>query len=284
MKEEVATNGDWYAERLAQLEAKPNVTEADVSSILVRPVLERVLGFNGILEIEEQKSTRSQSGELARPDFLCQRQEAITADVIAEVKKFGTDLTKRVSPNAPWETSPVGQLQRYVNGLRESQNGTFGIVTNGREWVVLRRGEEEVSQFAQLTPKTATTLSDLEEVLCDIILEPLPKKRRAKAPPVDWLTNIATCGSPAEFLKNVLSRTPDGRKGDIAFHQIGKHRPPEELIDTPVYLVCLRFNFPDGVIAPEDIATKLIERGGNSIGVAYINSPSKNIRLCRGFI
>lgn len=284
MKEEVTTNGDWYAERLAQLEAKPNVTEADVSSILVRPVLEQVLGFNGILEIEEQKSTWSQSGELARPDFLCRRQEAITADVIAEVKKFGTDLTKRVSPNAPWETSPVGQLQRYVNGLRESSSGTFGIVTNGREWVVLRRGEEEVSQFAQLTPKTATTLSDLEEILCGITFDPPPRKRKAKPPPVDWLASIAVCDSPAGFLKDVFSCTQAEERSDIAFHQIGEHRLPEELIDTPVYLICLKFDFPDGVIAPEDITAKLIEKGGDSIGVAYINSPQKNIRLCRGFI
>lgn len=39
------SNEDWYARRLAELRQKPTHTEADVSSALVRPVLERVLGF-----------------------------------------------------------------------------------------------------------------------------------------------------------------------------------------------------------------------------------------------
>lgn len=111
---------DWYARNLSALREKPHATEADVSTGLVLPVLQQVLGF-GIPEIDAEPA--SVGGQRLRPDFICGEQGAPVARVIFEVKNLDVNLQQREG-NKGWASAPAGQLHRYLEKHARSGEGT----------------------------------------------------------------------------------------------------------------------------------------------------------------
>ncbi len=283
-------DADWYADNLAALEAKPNPTEADVSDNLVRPVLERVLRF-GVSEIDAQPSGQTQGSQGQRPDFVCRRGASPTAAAIIEVKRLGTDLTRRTSPSAPWTTSPLGQLQDYLNRWRQAGEGTWGIVTNGAQWIVIRRSGDRVSAYAEVEIADARSLAKVRNLLASIVEEPR-KARRAKdyALDIDWLSVIAECESQEQFIERVAPADRPilySANNTVAMH-IGECESGGELFARQALLVCTRQDFIDGNLTPPDIAEALaplrrLPPGlGRAVGIAYTGDGPN--RKCRGFI
>ena len=161
---------DWYAKGLKALEDRDSqnpldsdpedsTSEADVRETLIRPVLERVLGFKP-WEIHAEK-TRT-NGHQRRPDYVCRRGGAgAKATCIFEVKKLKTKLLKRTGDD--FKSSPVGQLWDYLNNFRDADDGTWGILSNGSEWFVVRREGDKVPYTVFGSPREARTLAEVKK-------------------------------------------------------------------------------------------------------------------------
>ena len=284
------SNRDWYNERLDALGAKARPTEADVSDVLVRPVLEEVLGF-GFAEIDAQPSSGAGTGRIRRPDFICRRKGASRANLIVEVKKLGTNLTKRTS-SASWASAPLGQLQDYLEKHRQSDDGTWGVVTNGIEWIVTRREGDHVVPFDRTSVVEVRSLAEIESALADVRKDKAPKaKRMASETDADWLSAAAECQSPQDFVERVttLGSHTDIRKGHNSAHRlVAEHAVDGELLPVGVHVACLRMDFPDGQLSPLDISQALSDLssvfGNRVVGIAYTDATGSGPRMCRGFI
>ncbi len=279
---------DWYSKRLQQLKAKRAVTEADVSEGLVRPALEQVMNFS-IAEIDAQPSERRAAGSPLRPDFICRKNNSRRASLIVEVKNFKVDLSKRVGKG--WTTAPLGQLHRYLNQLRESGDGTWGVVTNGDEWIVTRRQGDRVLPYERTPALVVQNLSDLQQALGQIDVKPISDKHQPLSEAkFDWLDAVADCQSPEEFIALVSPSSGDSVqiRGSTAYKFISQVSSGSEVIPESLHVACLQLNFPDGLLSPSDITEALIEiqslAGSRVVGVAYTNTASDESRKCRGFI
>ena len=283
------TTGDWYAERLREERARHAATEADVSDNLVRPVLERVLGF-ARTNIYAQRSQESSKGHLIRPDFICRSDPAGWASVIVEVKNFHVDLTRRAGTTGSWRSSPLGQLEDYLRNSREARDGTWGILTNGSDWLVARREGEDI----RVTHPSVSvhTQTELQNVLADIVPVEVPTRQlrhqQSQLLPqvADWLDAVVKCQSPRDFVTHVLG-TGIGviAAGHAAYATVAEHTTERELFQA-VHVACLRLDFADGLIAPPDIVQALAAdptlNHGRVVGVAYTDSGED--RMCRGFV
>ena len=242
-----STGHDWYSERLAAVEAKPWPTEADVSDGLVRPVLERVLGF-GIAEIDAQPVSVPGSGPIRRPDFICRSGGIRRAAVIVEVKRLGADFTKRTGPS--WKSAPLGQLQDYLERHRDSADGTWGVLTNGLEWIITRRVGDHVLPFERTPTVKIRTLSGLKHALAPISSQPLPPSQPLLADTdADWLEAAMECASPQDFVRRVTASQPGSHvhHGHNAAHRMVAHYTSDgELLPREIHVACLRMDFPDG--------------------------------------
>ena len=147
---------DWYADALNELEKKSRTGESEVSNHLITPLLKKVLGFS-ISEIDMERQ------EGRRPDYVCTWSGSRSADVIVEAKRLQTDLLKRTKQD--FASSPVGQLRRYLNTFPAADEGTWGVVTNGTQWIILRRGERLVPVTAIDKPVEARSLARVTELL-----------------------------------------------------------------------------------------------------------------------
>lgn len=283
---------DWYATSLKRIRQSSN--EAQVSFTLIEDVLVKILGFDKLSEIQAQPSQLTSDGRTIYPDFVCRRENSTKVSVIVEVKRLGVNLTKRTSKNSPWTTSPIGQLYTYLERLAESDIGTWGIVTNGTEWIVVRRTNDYMDKFNIPDAKVGNSLASVQEILQDVIESaPLPKKETISEGEFSqsWLKLITTCTDPCNFLDQAQKSISSERVStdqDAAFLLVNEIIPPDQLIPQNVYLACLRLNFTDGFIAPRDITDCLrlikdqYQLFGRIYGVAY--SDANPERKCRAFL
>ena len=113
-------------------------TESDTIDYLINPVLEH-LGFAAEYRMRENQQDRN------RPDFslwsvpVAQRTST-RAKAIIEAKPLGHDLNGRNKSRAE---RPKDQLQRYVNGYEFSHAGTFGVLTDGAVWHIVRKNSTD---------------------------------------------------------------------------------------------------------------------------------------------
>lgn len=235
-----------------------------------------------------------------RPDYVCRSESSTTATVIVEVKKLGTDLTKRTG--LKWSTAPAGQLHRYLSSYKAAGDGTWGVLTNGAEWIVVQRRGDHVSPYEFREPAKATTLCAVRSLLAPVRAKRQRRARPAKAPEpavVDWLADVSAAKTPRDFLRRVapdaqesprfqedLFADEDGREGSNA--NVDANFATVQLADheTKVHLVVLKLDFPDGLMAPQDITEALRPHRalltGRVVGVAWVQTDEA--RLCRGFL
>jgi len=276
---------DWFAENLSALESRHYSSEEDVVHNLVYPALTKVLGFQHS-EIHSQNSASTMRGRRIRLDLMCKQEEAPKASLIVEVKKLGTNLAKRAGKR--WDTAPIGQLLKYLEGHWASGDGTWGIVTNGIEWVIVRREGPFVPRNT-FKRYEARSLAELKA-----ILQPVVTRRdviRSDDASAQWLELIVEANPRAfvqTFTRNIRGTT------DIAWGEIGATvSPAKTLFDKPitsVYVACLRLEYPDGLLTPQDSAdtmrslrqTHNLE--GSVLGIAFTEAGEDRSRRCRGFV
>ena len=286
-------NDDWYARELTILRAKPDVNEAEVIQALIRPVLKEALSLTTVsLHVEV---TKSDQGRQRRPDLIVHHPDARDAELIVEAKGLGTDLMRRTGPR--WTTAPLGQLQEYLEKYRTAGPDTVGIVTNGTEWIVLRRqdGLAPLHEAPQIIH--AETWESVSSMLQGALAARPGEKKKLEQPSAsDWLASLSECKSPTEWLQSV---TDKGNAKDIASlsHElavvkIAEHKDDTSLFEKPVHLCCMQKHFPDGEMSTEDILQTLTEHKdrltGRIVGVAYLDAhgdePGGTVRRCRAFI
>ncbi len=224
-------NEDWYAETYNNLKQLPHLNEADVADNLVRPVLERVLGFS-TLEIRPQMT-----GSGDRPDFLCRWNRHTGAAAIVEVKRLGTNLTRRLAGKG-WGTAPLGQLQRYLNNGTLARSGTWGILTNGEDWILQQRGQNPVSPFAFVVEQHAVTLAQVQQLLLQVVLPPAGPAQSVLSH--SWLEQAQRCQEARDFLAGQGSPIEELPNDRGALVTLGSHVREGSLFSTPAHLACLK--------------------------------------------
>ena len=280
---------DWYATGVAVLRekhAQNRCSEADVSRILIGPCLESVLNYS------KSSIDAEASMDRKRPDYLCRRKDG-NAEVIVEVKNLTVSLTKRISFQAAWHTSPYGQITRYLEKYPISQDGTWGILTNGEDWIILRRNGQDVEQIKSVR---AVRLADVDRILAPIrnsITSHLPRVLDASENEKSiWLELLQDPAlTPLGFLHATRPQESESiiEERGHGFALIGKLPPLHgELLSRSVWLACLQLDLPDGHLAPPDITEELRpfvkSRGSFRIyGIAYWKRLDGETR-CRGFL
>lgn len=249
---------DWYSEALSGLFNKPHQTEADVSDRLIRPCLERVLGFSPA-SIDAQPSAQIEGGRGLRPDYICRANDA--AALFVEVKNLGTDLDRRQSAQSAYATSPMGQLELYLQKYPEAGPRAVGVLTNGTNWRILRRHGQDVELCESFD---ATTLRDVQAALVRVTqlvqesaqtaIQPLPKRPR-------WLEALdSSLLTPNWFLGQIEAVgeiTPV--RTHSAYACTTTLQCPDKLLDSKILVACFEFDFPDGLFSPPDIANRIDE-------------------------
>jgi hypothetical protein len=274
----VQGNEDWYAETYNDLRHLPNVNEADVADNLVRPVLERVLGFSA-LEIRPQVT-----GSGDRPDFLCRWDNHTGAAAIVEVKRLGTNLTRRLAGQG-WRTAPLGQLQRYLNNGTLARNGTWGILTNGEDWILQQRGRNPVSPFAFVSEQRAVTLLQVQQLLSQVVLSPAGPAQ--SLPDRSWLEQARGCQEARDFVVGLgrpVKELPNYRGALVT---VRSHSREGRLFPTPAHLACLRLDYPDSRLETQDISSEIdsfqaVDYRDRIAGIAL--TAADHNRRCRGFL
>ena len=284
------TQTDWYAKRLNILKSRRQASEADVCDQLVRPILTRVLHFDEE-EIFAQKAGSKLSLGGGRPDFVCIPDGIKRCNVIVEVKKLGTNLEKRTGTN--WSSSPQDQLHTYLNRHENATRGSWGILTNGEDWHVVRKDAEFLSPGVFTEPlgerRFAGTISEVEKLLAPVLSldQAIPESRTSDR---SWLQEIQDSTSPRTLLNKLVGQanvtnTPHDR---LAWRDIGSYGAPGQLLTRKVAFACAQFNYPDGMIAPGDIREELIQHlepdVGRVVGVAFSDSHPELERQCRAFL
>ena len=144
-------------------------TEGDVKSQVVEPILE-TLGF------DRESTSGELTSQAVRPDFCIfqdrqdyenarDHQPGNPAIIIVEVKRPAVkDLDQWKSRN-----SPVRQLARYLWSHNQAGQDTLGILTNGTEWRVYKRGSGN-----SITLVKGTADSSAEEVFRCITKQEIP--------------------------------------------------------------------------------------------------------------
>ncbi len=281
----LAAHGDWYAKSLAVLKAKTPCSEADVSHGLVGPCIREILEC-GLGQIDSENEIKGQ-----RPDFVCRESDG-WAKVIIEVKRLNTPLATRASQSLPWNQTPVGQIERYLRGYETSRHGTWGLVTNGEDWIVLRRAGEDVERV------DSARVPNLEAARR--LLDPIRTSRVEVAANTSatvsggWLARLRQ-SSTVSGLDLVKRLVPGGTQpiefgSGSAMARIGSLPKPAGVLFAPeIWLASLDIDLPDGYVAPGDIsenlrniASKVHRKLGRVYGLARWTRPDGQSR-CRGF-
>lgn len=285
---------DWYASNLAMLKDRESTSETDVRETLIRPLLENELGFSPS-EIAAESSDTGKTGNRMRLDYVCHKDNDPFASAILEVKSLGVDLWKRSGRSQGWESSPVGQLQRYLQHFHGA--GTWGIVTNGSGWVLAQRGKESAPVNAFRKYSLVDSLEDVRQAIQPIFESPkletreLPLTHRDKDE-ITWLDAVANCESVEALLRDLAGKRDShgemlAANPEIPYTEIGKYQQPGQLFENSIFLVCLNLGFPDGLLTPQDIRASLNQSdliGSRLVGVAYTDQKGNDRRLCRGFV
>ena len=269
---------DWYAEALADVRHLLHPVEANVREALLYPVLKRVLGFNDSEVRMEAADTRAGK----RPDYVCIRAGGSTAAVILEAKSVGVNLTERTG-NSAYSSTPVGQLRGYLNKHRLAVQGTWGVVSNGVDWIVVKKDDDKIPATAMGHPVQATTLSQVTKVLAPIraSLTGEPERRTDEA---DWFELLCGNQTPRQFIRELTDNAVRETSG-VAWARVGaSSTSPDVFAPPPIFLVCLSSSFPDGRLTHDDIADELPSEitECSAIGVAFTDH--KSTRHARGFV
>lgn len=193
-----------FVDELSQMESSFNSNtnyvpnEADVRERLIRPMLIDWLGFlPGCIHAENSLGKK-------RPDYVCRvGLDARTISLCVEVKALNVKLRARPT-GATLARIPLVQLSNYLVHRADATDNTWGLLTNGRDWILLRRvGPEDVSEVGACRIESDADLRTL--------LEPVTQHALAKAPtdtaPFEntWLSSLQARPANARFLLEELS-------------------------------------------------------------------------------
>lgn len=259
---------DFVSDALANLSDRSS--EKDVISNIVRPTLMNVLGYEQF-KIKEEASYGDTSD--LRPD-LTVLDEGGNARLIAEVKRFNIDIYSIRKPNSAIKDYPLGQIENYLRKVEIVRPGTWGLLTNGKKWVVLRKTEKDIIEYTRFEASNVSELTNsLEFIQKSKEIE--IKAEVALSLENDWIETLRELHRKKTISpQNIAHRLCESMMfytlspgEDFAYVNI----PPKTSEQVPateglfdvfdrLYFVCLKFEFNDGQIAPADIHNRLNEK------------------------
>jgi len=259
-------------------------SEEDTVSHLIDPAL----AFLGYPVTHQRREL--QSGD-NRPDIVLYDAPAALAGsrpsaVILEAKPLKHDLSGR---GVPRSRRPQNQIRRYLNADHPGGPGTYGILTDGNVWRILRRGgpNENLALVAEwnLLDDTEETCADrLDEIRRALISPPapvvaVPSRRRPKNQDAREICAAVARGDSARNLlqrlvgKAGLSKIPPGGIAmsakaaqlesefwrEYAYAEAGRIRAEQgdassESVCVAVIRAAVDPDEPDAVLYREDVA------------------------------
>ena len=175
-----------------------DVSEEDVKAEIVEPVLRYALGY------ESQYIRRENQLNAKRPDYICRREDG-ELDLIVEAKTLDVNLDLRPSQTDPASRIPKIQLEEYLRKRPDSKHGVFGLLTNGEEWRVCRRIENDIvwlssamAPTSRILEKTLTPIKTHEKIVRKV--KEYPSERG-----IDVLSKIVSASNHRDLIDKLAS-------------------------------------------------------------------------------
>lgn len=274
---------------IAQL--PPDCNEREVCSIVVRPVLEQILGYppNRIREEQTQK-------EGMRPDFCCY-DELGYLDLIVEVKNRGIDLDARPSASASASDAPAGQLKKYLRSLSTSKHGTFGLLTNGDEYRIYQR-EDDSNGYLSTEKLTSGFYRDPE---FNVDIRDCIYKHSVEQPVVtsdqeeeaiQWLEKVAEANSPKSLLVSLRHNLQESIEvwNNNLTAAISLEKTSGDIsssMDGCRYFLTMTIDVDDGILSLADIVESIktlnLDPDEEFGGIAYARNNNRAVVAMRVF-
>ena len=268
------------------LESREHPSEQDVNTELLDAVLKNVLGYEPA-HVHRESQLAGQ-----RPDFVCFRDDN-ELDLIAEGKKLGASLDTRPSNTDPATRIPKIQIENYLRKRPDSKHGVYGLLTNGNEWRVCRRINNDIEWFPA---KVAKNEIELKEAL-------LPLTQRPKIAEVDeystalgqhLLQQIQSTADHKLLLDEISPRDSfqDHQTNLVSSVEISSESQSVDNSPDRKFLVTITTAADDGIVAIADIyeslkETYLLEETDVTAGlaIATVDERGNNVcKACRLFI
>lgn len=275
-----------YESALTLLKQRPtnDRSEEDVKAEIVEPVLRSALGYSSeyILRENQLKSKR--------PDFICRRSDG-TLDAIVEAKALGVNLDLRPSRADPATRIPKIQLEEYLRKRPDSIHGVFGVLTNGEEWRVCRRIENDVVWLSSVIAPTRKDLSvALKPMLARAIL-PLESSKHSTAKGQEILVQIESAADHKHLMEQ-LAPSKDNIEHQtelVSSIRLQQTSASSDDLLKESYFVTVGSLAQDGILSVADIydalrETYLLHKAINvsGLGVAF-DELQESVSTCRVF-
>lgn len=283
---------------LEELRNRPysDQNEAEVRRLILDEAIPKIFD---VPKTEIRTEVTSQGTGLT-PDYVLMDQNG-AAKFIIEAKAYGVDIFKNRNPDDPLKKYPMGQLINYLEGHELSREGTVGILSNGHNWVVMKRG----SNWSRLEKQfRAENYLDLYESLHPFIVG--GSLKLADRDFIDsespWLKTLRELyqenllEQPVQILGSLVNKPTDSmiqnKDASSAYCQMGSYSDPDlPLVEGKVFCACLKFKSFDGLFSPSEISDRLQENNFSKLsisihdriyGVAFISNRNEDVKV-RGF-
>lgn len=245
--------------------------EEDVKAEIVEPVLRDMLGYSSkFIRREHQRKSK-------RLDFLCRRPDG-KLDVIVEAKALGVNLDLRPSRSDSAKRIPKIQLEEYLRKRQDSEHGVFGLLTNGEEWRVCRRIENDI---VWLSSAIAPTWTDLRLALKPLLFRsmlPEESNKHSTSLGQEILDHITSSTNHHSLLKRIAGEDlyiEEHTKLVSSFRTEPTSSSNDDLLNE-TYFVTLGSLAQDGILSVADVYDALRETyllhssiRVSGIGIAY---------------
>ncbi len=306
---------DFVAESLSTL-VKRSSSEADVKSMIIRPVLKKILNYSNEDIFEESTTRGTGASDRLRPDYRCGGGLRNCAELILEAKSQSVDIFKNRGPDEPIHHHPLGQLANYLTSCEYCTHGTIGVLSNGRDWAVMVNKNSKAISVDQFRAEDKASLEGLLRAARD--------KARGIAGEFDWHQTAETSNwidilrelaadnqihSPKTVLQRLLQPEVSSinfRAANTSNHEIAGNMPDHiaaaavgefnsihaDLFgNRKIYQMCIRPDTYDDQISPSDITSCLrdqairhtIHSKDRCFGIAYSVPVFGQVKL-RGFV
>ena len=118
-----------------ELESRGDVNEADTRKLLIDPVLDW-LGYPAEFRRSEHQDRHHRPDEILYSKRASLVNSSSSALIVLEAKPLGTDFE---SSSQGRVDAPKRQIRRYLCKHAAAGEGTYGVLTDGARWYVLRR-------------------------------------------------------------------------------------------------------------------------------------------------
>lgn len=259
-------------------------SEEDVKAEIVEPVLRKVLGYSSD-QLRREKQQQSQ-----RPDYLCLRPDG-KLDVIVEAKTLAMNLDLRPSKSAPATRIPKIQLEEYLRKLPNSIHGVFGLLTNGEEWRVCRRVENDVVWLSSEIAPTQYKLHDALRPLLSRATLPSEQSKHSTEKGQEIVSRVASTTDHRHLLQRLglEDHLKEHHTDLVSSVRLAQIRENSSDLFNERYFVTLGSRARDGILSVADVydrlrETYLLHRSINAsgIGIAF-DEYSKSPASCRVF-